>query len=129
MSEFKIILAHGGSDRSEKVSMDSPKVSVVMPVYNAEAYLREAIESILNQTFTDFEFIIVDDCSTDKSYEIIQEYSMIDKRIVVLRNDVNLGLSKTLNKAIKIAKGKKYVLYRSFAKSIRSYFIKNNENK
>jgi glycosyltransferase involved in cell wall biosynthesis len=66
------------------------KVSVLMPNYNCEKYLPEAIESILNQSFTDFEFIIVDDCSTDGSWEIIQEYAAKDTRIVAVKNDMNL---------------------------------------
>jgi len=82
------------------------KISVVMPVYNAEAYLKDAIESILNQTFTNFELIIVDDASIDNSYEIINEYSKKDERIVVLRNEVNLGIAKTRTKGTKYAKGK-----------------------
>jgi len=91
---------------SPSPSCEIPAISVIMPVYNAEAYLHEAIESILNQTFADFEFIIIDDCSTDESYEIIKKYAKLDRRIVVLRNYENLKLSKTLNKAIKISKGK-----------------------
>ena len=55
-----------------------PKVSVLMPAYNAEKYIREAVESILKQTFSDFEFIIIDDCSTDDTWGIIQEYSKKD---------------------------------------------------
>ena len=80
-----------------------PKVSVLMPVYNAEKYLKEAIESILNQTFQDFEFLIIDDCSTDRSRDIIREYS--DKRIKLLCNSSNIGVAATLNKGIKAAKG------------------------
>ncbi|MCP4523659.1 MAG: glycosyltransferase, partial [Candidatus Gracilibacteria bacterium] len=51
----------------------NPKISVIMPVYNTEKYVGEAIESIISQTFTDFEFIIIDDCSTDGSYKICEE--------------------------------------------------------
>jgi len=80
-----------------------PKISVVMSVYNAERYLREAIESILNQTFTDFEFIIINDGSTDNSLEIIRSYN--DERIKII-NQSNMGLAKALNNGIKIAKGK-----------------------
>ena len=72
-----------------------PKVTVLMPVYNGEKYLREAIDSILNQTFTDFEFLIVDDGSTDNSSEIINSYS--DSRIRLIRKSANLGISKSLN--------------------------------
>ena len=67
-----------------------PLVSVVMPVYNAAPFIREAIESILDQTFTEFDFVIVDDASTDNSFGIIKEYLKKDGRIVVIRNEKNL---------------------------------------
>lgn len=76
-----------------------------MPAYNAEKYIGEAIESILNQTFTDFEFIIIDDCSTDRTWNIIQSYAAKDKRIIPVRNTENLKISRTLNKGLAIAKG------------------------
>jgi len=82
-----------------------PKVSVVMGVYNGEKYLSEAIESILNQTFTDFEFIICDDGSSDRSVQIIENYANQDNRIVFLKNNVNRGLAATLNRCIEISKG------------------------
>jgi len=78
-------------------------VSVLMPVYNAELYLREAIESVLNQTYTDFEFIIINDGSTDNSESIILSYS--DNRIKYIKNETNLKLIATLNKGIKLAQG------------------------
>ncbi|MHB8261608.1 MAG: glycosyltransferase family 2 protein [Bacteroidia bacterium] len=81
-----------------------PAVSVIMPVYNAEPYLKEAIESILNQTFTDFELLIIDDASTDKSVEIVKSYH--DNRIVLLHKPVNSGITDSLNMAIPLAKGK-----------------------
>jgi len=84
----------------------SPKISVLMPAYNAEKYIGDAIESILNQSFTDFEFIIIDDCSTDCTWEIIQEYAKKDERIVSVKNNENLKISKTLNRGIRLAKGK-----------------------
>lgn len=77
-----------------------------MPVYNAEKYVSEAIESILNQTYADFEFIIIDDCSTDTSYQILQKYSAMDKRIKLLKNSQNSKLPKTLNKGISESIGK-----------------------
>ena len=77
-----------------------PKVSVVMPVYNAEAYLRDSIESVLNQTLTDFEFIIINDGSTDNSKAIIQEYS--DNRIKLIENNHNY--IESLNKGMKLSK-------------------------
>lgn len=85
---------------------ESKKISVVMPVYNAEAFLEEAIESILAQTFTDFEFVIVDDASTDHSLEIIQKYLELDQRIILLNNEKNLGIAGTRTKGTKYATGK-----------------------
>ncbi len=83
--------------------LDNRKISVVMSVYNGEKYLREAIESILTQTFTDFEFLIVNDSSTDGSSEIIRSYQ--DERIRVINNEQNIGLTKSLNKAVRQARG------------------------
>lgn len=80
-----------------------PKVSVLMSVYNGKDYLKEAIDSILGQTFTDFEFIIVNDGSTDSTREILDSYS--DERIVVVNNESNLGLPASLNEGIRIARG------------------------
>lgn len=88
----------------------SPKISVIMPVYNTKKYLSEAIESILSQTFTDFEFIIIDDCSTDWSYEILQEYEKKDNRIKLFRNEENMWVVKTRNKLLKnISQNSKYI--------------------
>ncbi len=80
-----------------------PLVSVVMPVYNGEKYLKESIDSILNQTISDLELIIVDDGSTDRTSDIIKSYS--DKRIVYIKNEVNLRISRSLNKALEASKG------------------------
>ncbi len=76
----------------------SPKISVVMPVFNGADHLREAIDSILAQTFKDFEFIIVDDASTDNSRAIIKSY--LDQRIKLFVNENNLGTAGSLNEAI-----------------------------
>lgn len=84
---------------------NKPVLSVVMSVYNGEKYLRESVESILNQTFEDFEFIIIDDGSADNSFKIIEDYARSDKRIVAIKNLSNLGLSKSLNIALKNTKG------------------------
>lgn len=81
-----------------------PRVSVLMPVYNAERYLREAIESILAQTFTDFEFIIVDDGSTDGTADILQEYASRDERVQIV-SQANRGLTRSLNTSIRLARG------------------------
>jgi len=84
--------------------MHIPVVSIVLPVYNSDAYLKESIESILAQTFTDFELIILNDGSSDHSADIILSYS--DKRIIYLKNETNRGLIYTLNKGIEHAIGK-----------------------
>jgi len=81
------------------------KISVLMSVYNDAGYLREAIESILSQTFTDFEFIIFDDASTDHTWETLSEYAQKDQRIRLIKNEQNLGLTKSLNKGINLAQG------------------------
>lgn len=86
--------------------MSKVKVSVLMPVYNGEKYLEEAINSILNQTFKDFEFIIVDDCSIDGTWEMLKKYSTLDKRIILRRNKENLRTTKALNVGLALAKGK-----------------------
>lgn len=82
---------------------DSPKVTVLMPVYNGEKYLRPAVESILGQTLTDFEFLIIDDGSTDRSVEIIRSYD--DPRIRLVHNETNQKLIATLNKGFALARG------------------------
>lgn len=81
-------------------------ISVIMSVYNAEKYLREAIESILTQSFTEFEFIIINDKSNDSSLKIIKEYEQEDGRIKLIKNKQNLGLTRSLNKGLSIAKYK-----------------------
>jgi len=79
------------------------KISVLMSVYNGEKYLKEAIESILNQTFKNFEFIIINDGSTDRTKRIIHSFQ--DDRIKYIENEKNIGLTKSLNIGIKEAKG------------------------
>lgn len=88
------------------VSENKPTISVVMSVYNGQIYLPTAIESILSQTFADFEFIIVDDGSIDNSLDIIREYSVKDGRISIVINMENIGLAMSLNKGINLAQGK-----------------------
>ena len=89
-----------GADRN---CGDMPKLSVIMPVYNGERYLWQAIESILNQTFRDFELLIINDGSTDRSREIAVSYT--DPRIVLIDNERNMGLSRSLNRGICLARG------------------------
>ena len=76
----------------------NPKVSIIMSVYNAELSVVKSIKSILNQSFKNFEFLIIDDCSTDNSFEIMKEFN--DQRIKIIRNKKNIGLTKSLNKLI-----------------------------
>lgn len=83
-----------------------PPISVLLPVYNAEKYVGIAIESVLNQSFKDFEFIILDDCSSDGSWRIIQEYAAQDKGIIAIKNERNLNGCNNLNKGLSLAKGK-----------------------
>jgi glycosyltransferase involved in cell wall biosynthesis len=80
-------------------------VSICLPVYNGETYLDSAIDSVLAQTFADFELIIVDDCSTDESFAIAQKYAASDARVRVFRNGKNLGLFQNYNRCLNEAKG------------------------
>lgn len=83
---------------------NNPLVSVVMPAYNAEKFIDQAILSILDQTYKNFEFIIIDDGSKDSTLEVIKKYK--DSRIVLLRNQNNVGVIRSLNKGIARARGK-----------------------
>jgi len=83
--------------------MTAPIISIILPVYNGELYLRSCIESILDQTFTDFELIIINDGSSDSSESIIKLFT--DNRIQYVKNDRNLGLIYSLNRGIDIARG------------------------
>ena len=81
----------------------SPKVSIVLPVYNGEKYIEKSINSILNQSFTDFELIIVNDCSTDNTINIINSYK--DERIKIVTNEINKKLPESLNVGFGEARG------------------------
>ena len=85
---------------------NNPLVSVIMPAYNAQLYVAQAIESILNQSYRNYEFIIVDDASTDKTSKILTDFKKRDKRIILVRTKKNEGVTRSLNKALKITKGK-----------------------
>lgn len=89
----------------EKEVSSMVKVSVIIPVYNSEKFIHKCLDSVLTQTLQDIEVICVDDASTDKSYEILEEYAKCDNRIVVLRNNANGGLSYTRNHALEHASG------------------------
>jgi glycosyltransferase involved in cell wall biosynthesis len=81
------------------------RVSVLMAVHNGEKYLHQAMESILNQTHTDFEFIILDDGSSDSTGSILDEYVARDRRIVLVSNETNIGLTRSLNRGLELAQG------------------------
>jgi len=87
-----------------------PKVSVLMPAYNAEKYIAEAIDSILNQTFSDFEFIIINDGSTDNTADIVKKYAARDNRIKFINNKKNQGVSTIRNILLDKASGE-YLIY------------------
>lgn len=82
-----------------------PTVSVIMPVYNGEKYLKKALKSIQDQTLTDFEFIILDDASTDSTRTIVEEFAQRDTRIRLCHNEKNLGLTEILNRGLELARG------------------------
>ena len=83
----------------------NPKVSILVPVYNAQEFITETISAVLSQSFADFELILLDDASTDKTAAIIKKFADRDKRIVYLHNDTNLGISASRNKLLSVAKG------------------------
>jgi glycosyltransferase involved in cell wall biosynthesis len=96
----KIFLFKGGDNLKE----NAPKISVIVPMYNAENYLKLCVTSILEQTFKDFELILIDDCSTDKTLEVAESFT--DSRIKILRNEKNLGMPGAVrNIGIDAAKG------------------------
>lgn len=84
---------------------ETPLVSVIMGVYNGAQFLREAVESVLCQTYDHFEFVICNDCSRDESEEILKEFARKDSRIILLKNEKNMGLAATLNRCLEVAKG------------------------
>ncbi len=84
----------------------NPTISVIMATYNRKDIVHKAIESIVNQTYRDFEFIIIDDASTDGTADIVQKYADKDDRIIFIRNKKNKGLVHNLNKGLDIARGK-----------------------
>jgi glycosyltransferase involved in cell wall biosynthesis len=86
--------------------MEQPFVSVVMPVFNTAHFLPETIESILNQSYAHFEFLIIDDASPDHSMQVIEDYARKDKRIITISNPHNLGVVGTRNKGVQRARGK-----------------------
>ena len=87
------------------IAETKPAFSVVVAVYNAELYLKSSLQSILDQTFPDFELLLVNDASTDRSYQICQSFAAADSRITVLNLDTNCGAAEARNQGIAVAKG------------------------
>lgn len=85
------------------------KISIIIPVYNSEKYLKKCLDSILNQTYKDFEVLVINDGSKDQSWKVMEEYQQKDKRILIY-NQENMGVAKTRNKGIQLAKGE-YVTF------------------
>jgi glycosyltransferase EpsE len=83
----------------------SPLISVLMGVYNCASTVEEAVQSIIDQTITDWELIICDDGSADNTYEVVKALAEKEKRIVLIRNEGNMGLAPTLNNCLRIARG------------------------
>lgn len=84
---------------------ERPLVSVIMPAYNAEKYIAEAIQSVISQTYTNWELFVLDDCSTDGTAEIAEGFANADSRIHLLQNPQNMGVARTRNRGFDIAKG------------------------
>lgn len=80
-------------------------ISVIMPAYNAAPYIETAIRSVMGQTFPDWELIVIDDCSRDSTVDIVERLVKEDSRITLLRNEVNMGVSKTRNRGLDLARG------------------------
>ena len=109
-------------------------VSIVLPTYNGEKYLADSIESVISQTYKNWELIIINDCSTDKTLEIAQSYAAKDNRIKVYSNDENLKVPKSLNRGFSLANGKYFTwtsddnMYKPKAiEYMVNYLVNNND--
>lgn len=95
-------------EREIKINADGqnrPLVSVIMPAYNAEKYIAEAIESVISQTYANWELFVLDDCSTDRTAEIAEGFAETDSRIRLLKNSQNMGVANTRNRGFDLARG------------------------
>ena len=108
IEETKIITENNNNNNNNNNNSNNnkPLVSVIMPVYNAEKYLDRSISSVINQTYDNLEILLIDDCSTDNSYNILKEYAKKDKRIKVFHNQENQHVSETRNVGIRNSTGK-----------------------
>lgn len=85
--------------------VENPLVSIIMPAYNAENYIEEAINSVIAQSVSAWELIIIDDCSTDATYKVASKFAERDSRISVMKNEVNSGVARTRNRGLELCKG------------------------
>lgn len=104
---------NSGSSREECMATDSPVFSVIMPSYNHDKFIAEAIESVLGQTFGNLELIIIDDASTDNSPRVIEEYARDDFRIRAVFHTENKGIARTVNDGLDAARGRYVALLAS----------------
>jgi glycosyltransferase involved in cell wall biosynthesis len=89
----------------ERRTVDGPLVSVLVPVYNVESFVEESLGSIAKQTYKNLEVIVVDDCSSDRTFELAERFERADRRFRVVRNEKNLQIAATLNRALSLARG------------------------
>jgi glycosyltransferase involved in cell wall biosynthesis len=94
------------AEKHQKLVRNKPSLSIGMPVFNGEKYVREALDSILEQTYTDFELVISDNASTDHTQQICRAYAKMDNRIHYYRNEKNLGAPRNFNRVFKLSQGK-----------------------
>ena len=106
--------------------INNPLLSIIIPVYNSERFLKECLDSVLSQSFSDFEVIVVDDGSTDSSIQIEEEYSK-DSRFVIIRQS-NAGQGAARNRALDIAKGK-YITFLDSDDAMKPDFLKETLSK
>jgi len=90
--------------------MNNPKISIIVPVYNRAKYITRCLDSILNQSLRDIEILVFDDCSTDNSVEIIQQYLGTNNQLIFIQNKKNIGLGNIRNKGVELAQGK-YIMF------------------
>lgn len=84
---------------------EKPRVSVLLPTHNGAAWIMRAIESVLGQTYSDLELIVINDASTDNTESVVEQFVHKDKRVVYVKNETNLGIQKTLNRGLQLARG------------------------
>jgi len=88
------------------ISVHTPVISVILPVHDEEKYIRDTLDSVLAQSFVDFELIVINDGSSDATKSILDEYISMDRRVIIINNKISIGVADSLNKALDIAKGK-----------------------